>query len=325
MDNELRKNNHKKNTNLESIFPQLENAIGGAELTVLEPFSAPQKKVYFIVGCARSGSTLLYQYLSKTNYFVYPTNFLSRFYYAPYLGYKLQQVLIDFDDKGEVFNNINEQVDTFKSNLGKTQGPKEAHEFWYFWNRFFKFKNIQKLSKKEIQNVDWCMFLKELHALETAANKPILMKAMNLNWNLLELAKRIPNIHFIYIKRDVLYNAQSLLHSRNKFFGNMDTWYSYKPPNYKEIKTLPIEQQVVEQVMANNSSIENQLSQINSKNKTTLEYAQFCKTPFNCIEKINKKIDIPSTLRKSFKNTNTQNLPNYLFNAIKRYIKSKAY
>ena len=65
-------------------------------------------------------------------------------------------------------------------------------------------------------------FLKELHALEKASGKPILMKAMNLNWNLLDLKLKLPNIHFIYIKRDILYNAQSLLNARNKFFGNTE-------------------------------------------------------------------------------------------------------
>ena len=78
MDNISRQEQHKKYQELENIFPELEKVLGDSEKSILDQFSAPKKKVYLIIGCARSGSTLLYQYLAKSNYFVYPTNFLSR-------------------------------------------------------------------------------------------------------------------------------------------------------------------------------------------------------------------------------------------------------
>lgn len=321
MDDNLREQSHKKNNNLELIFPELEKSIGKSELDILDAYDKPQKKVYLIVGCARSGSTLLYQYLSKTGVFVYPTNFLSRFYYAPYLGYRLQQVLIDFDEKGEVFNNQNQE--SYKSVLGKTKGAKEAHEFWYFWNRFFSFKDLQILTDEEIQNVDWTTFLKELHALESAANKPILLKAMNLNFNLLDLYKKIPNVHFIYIKRDVVYNAQSLLQARQSFFGNTNQWYSFKTPNYHQLKKLSSEEQVVEQVLENNSSIEKQLSQIDKENQTTIRYSDFCKNPSEIYHLLNLKKDNIDLLEDNFKNGNIKKISDEQFDSLVNVYESK--
>jgi len=321
MDNNSRKIDHKKHKDLENIFPELEKLLGNTEKSILNNYSKPQKKMYLIVGCARSGSTLLFQYLSKTGYFAYPTNFLSRFYYAPYIGYRLQQALIDFDEKGEIFQKQSTQ-NKFSSNLGKTKGPKEAHEFWYFWNRFFKFKDLQQLNEEEINKVDWNLFLKELHAFESVANKPILMKAMNLNWNLLDLKKQIPNIHFIYIKRDIVYNAQSLLQSRKSFFGNYDDWYSFKTPNYHTIKNLPNEEQVVEQVYSNNKAIEDQLSKIDSNDITQINYLDFCESPSSVIKDLNLKGASITAFETIFKHGNIKKLPDEIFKKLNNYTKN---
>ena len=324
MDNISRQNEHKKLEELENIFPELESVLGSAEGSILNKFKVPKKKVYFIIGCARSGSTLLYQYLAKTGYFVYPTNFLSRFYYAPYIGYRLQQALLDFDVKGEIFQQDSIK-NNFSSNLGKTKGPKQAHEFWYFWNRFFKFGELQQLSKEEISNVNWSLFLKELHALEEASKKPILMKAMNLNWNLKDLQKRIPNVHFIYIKRDILFNAQSLLLSRDKFFGDYKEWYSFKTPNYHSLKKLNPRVQVVEQVIANNTAIETQLESVKNTNKTIITYSNFCKQPLNIIQQLNCNGAniIESNTDLNFKNGNKKRISDSYFNEMLDYLSKR--
>lgn len=324
MDNISRQKQHKKYQQLESIFPELEHVLGNSEKIILDKFSAPKEKVYLIVGCARSGSTLLYQYLAKTAYFVYPTNFLSRFYYAPYIGYRLQQALLDFDVKGEIFDAKNESFN-FLSHLGKTTGPKQPHEFWYFWNRFFKFKELQQLSTKEIENVNWSLFLQELHALEYASSKPILMKAMNLNWNLTDLYNKIPNVHFIYIKRDIAYNAQSLLVSRNSYFGDYKEWYSFKTPNYYSLKNLTPAYQVVEQVISNNTGIEEQLLSIGDANKTIVSYADFCDNPSIVIKDLNSKgskiVEYDPIV--NFENGNTKKISDSLFSEITQYLNNR--
>ncbi|SDH86824.1 MULTISPECIES: sulfotransferase [Winogradskyella] len=325
MEDKTRKKDHKKNTSLEQIFPELESLLGFSEAKVLKDYTVPAKKVYLIVGCARSGSTILYQFLANTSYFCYPTNFLSRFYYAPYIGYRIQQALIDFDHKGEIFSKEHKEEKSFKSTLGKTKGPLQPHEFWYFWNRFFKFGATQKLSLSELDEVDWKTFLQELHALEAAANKPLLMKAMNLNWNLNELKEKIPNCHFIYIKRDVIYNAQSLLLARESFFGNYDDWYSYKTPNYQTIKKLKPAEQVIEQVIENNVSIEADLLKMDAEDYTTISYNDFCKKPNDLINTLNKKgaaIDTDNT-QSSFNNGDVAKINDDLFKELKSYFETR--
>ena len=80
MKNEGRLDQHKKNEHLENVFPEMQEILGGKELELLQGFSAPQETIYLIVGAARSGSTLMYQFLAKSGLFGYPTNFISCLY-----------------------------------------------------------------------------------------------------------------------------------------------------------------------------------------------------------------------------------------------------
>jgi len=327
MDNIKRSEDYKKNENLENIFPELEKILGVSEHSILDSFSSPKKPVFFIIGCARSGTTLLYQYLSYTNLFTYPTNVISRFYYAPYIGARIQQLLFDYDYSNEISESSSKN--DFISNLGKSKGAYAPHEFWYFWNRFFEFRDVQLLPSDKLNDVNWGLLNKELHALESTNKKPLLMKALNLNWHLKDLKKNIPNCHFIYIKRNLLYNAQSLLTSRKKFYGNYNEWYSFKSPNYHDCLDLNPEGQVVEQVLANNNVISDQLQQMNEMDYTEINYEAFCSNPNLLFQSLNEKFNIgtiPSEYQSlSFENTDFCKLPKALFDSLKNYINIYSY
>lgn len=322
MENKKRTIHHRKSKELEAVFPEMEHLLGNAEKEVLKKCSKPQMPVVFIVGCARSGSTLLYQFLADTEAFGYPSNLMSRFYYAPYIGARVQQMLIDFDEKGEIFPKTS--LESFKSELGKTFGPKQPHEFWYFWDRFFKFNELQQLSKTQLSQVDWKCFLKECHALEMVFNKPLLMKAMKMNWHITQLKEKFENAHFIYIKRDILYNAQSLLQAREKFFGNQNEWYSFKPHNYQEIKQMSPVAQVVEQVISTNQAIENQLVSLPVEDYSVVDYEYFCSNPRKLLNDLLKKINIKSLKNHDvsfhFKSSDIAKVTSDVLDEIKEYL-----
>lgn len=290
MEDNKRDEQHRKIAELETIFPEMERILGTAEKALLSRYSSPKLPVIFIVGCARSGSTLVYQYLSETGKFVYPSNLISRFYYAPFIGARIQQLLTDYDLRGEVFNRQPERK--FESNLGKTFGPRQPHEFWYFWNRFFKFKDVQKLDDESLANVEWATFLQELHAFQEAYGLPLLMKAMNMNYHITDLAARCDRIHFLFVKRDVLFNAQSLLLARKKFFGNFDDWYSFKPVEYETIKAKPFWEQAVDQVVLCHAAVEQQLRQLKSDRYSVVEYEKFCREPQETLKGLNRVLSL---------------------------------
>ncbi|MEQ8629279.1 sulfotransferase [Ekhidna sp.] len=268
---------HKKNISLEKVLAELESLLKRTNQQIVSSGKKPTLPIVFIVGCARSGTTLLYQFLAKTRLFGFPNNLISRFYYSPYLGAKVYQMLYELDDNDEIFP-IKEDGN-FVSTLGKTRGPNQPHEFWYFWNRFFQFdeKGLLLNKSKETKNLD--SFVNELGAFQSAFNKPLIMKAMNMNWDIPLLNDLCNNFYFIHLKRDIKYNAQSLLHARKSFFGNTSHWYSFKPPNYSKLKSLPEWKQVVEQVISNNNGITEGLSKVPNDKQITIDFEDFVENP----------------------------------------------
>lgn len=289
MKNERRKKEHQKHSSLEILLEELEDSLSPVELNAVSSFTTPDKPTIFIAGCARSGSTLLLQYLAESNNFQYPSNLLSRFFFAPFLGYKIEKLLCDFDYKGEIFNSL--ENGAFTSHLGKTTGAKSPHEFWYFWRRFFKFGELQQLSSDELKQIDTKLFLSEIAALSSLSKDPLVMKAMILNWHLDFLAKLNKQFYILYIKRDLLYNAQSLLKARENFFGNLEEWYSFKPPNYPKLKSLSPEEQVINQVLSTNSAIENSIAKINPERVFEINYETFCSQPISVLKLINERVE----------------------------------
>lgn len=283
MDNKKRLSAHQKNSELEFILKTLESTVVDPART--QNFDSDHPKI-FIVGCARSGSTLLTQLLTSYTDWCYPTNLMSRFYYAPYTGVLIQKMFYDLDERGELYGKQSTDFNDINSILGKTIGALSPNEFWYFWRRFFKFDDIQKMSNDELENVDTSYFLNSLHSIQHAFKKPMFMKAMILNWHIDFLHKIVPNSYFIYIKRDTIFNAQSLLVARQKFFGNLDEWYSFKPPEFTQIAKKQPVQQVIEQVNVTNAAIENQLQRIDASKHISITYEELCADPVNAFSNI---------------------------------------
>ena len=209
----IRQKEFQRNENLESLLKEINGLIGPVEDRILQNFSMPEYPVVLIVGCGRSGSTLIMQWLANTGQFGYPTNLLSRFYQAPYLGARIQQLLTDprfnFRDEFQDFNN----TFSYDSDLGKTQGILAPNEFWYFWRRFFHYGDIQYLDQRSLEGVDRARFAAELASLEAAFEKPFAMKGMIINWNIPFVSNILDKVLFVYIKRHPILNVQSMLNS----------------------------------------------------------------------------------------------------------------
>jgi len=279
----------RRNEQLEMLLKELNEALGAAEKSIIAGYSEPQHPVVLIVACARSGSTLMLQWLAGTGCFTYPTNLLSRFYAAPYIGARIQQLLTDprYNFRDEFADYVPEN--TFTSDLGKTRGILAPNEFWYFWRRFFHFGEIQTLDHEALHKVDTAQFLSELAAWEAAFDKPILLKAHIINWIIPFIARSMSKVLFIHIIREPLYTAQSLLESRMKYFGTKSTWYSFKPPEYMMLKTESPCAQVAGQVFFTNDAISRGLTRLDQRYWLTVRYEDFCQNPPQVFEAIRGK------------------------------------
>lgn len=277
MNNQSRHKSHQRNNEVESILQELDALLSPVQNNINQHIEllndVQDKPILFIVGNARSGSTALLQSLAQTRLLCYPSNLISRFYYAPYIGAKLHRLFIDLDTKNEFQFKSSTAI---QSTLGKTKGAESPNEFWYYWRRHFDFPEIGAIEEASLQHSNVDGFILGLQSIMQIFHKPIVLKAMIMNWNIDFLSQNIDQAKFVFIERDISYNAQSLLLARESFFGSQEQWYSFKPAEYHELMKLLPEQQVVQQVHLTNQSIIDQLNNLRSDKYIKITYDKLC-------------------------------------------------
>jgi hypothetical protein len=313
---EKRRHEFRRNEKLEELLREINGLLQPVEQQILSSYRMPKYPVVFVVGAPRCGSTLMMQWLAQTGHFAYPTNLLSRFYAAPYVGAKIQQLLTDPE-----YNFRNEILDfsgeiSFESSLGKTKGALAPNEFWYFWRRFIPNTEPRYVDKGTLEKVDAGGFAAELAALESVFDKPWAMKGLILELNIPFLSSILDKALFLFVRRHPFYNIQSLLTARINYSGNRHEWYSIKPQEYEMLKHLEPIEQVTGQVYFAVQAIEEGLEQIENSRGLEICYEDFCTGPEQVFHQIAAKFaqqgypaDWQYTGPKRFHSTNQIRLP----------------
>lgn len=308
-----------KNDSLESLLKEINASLSPASES-LKQYSQERFSKIFLMGAQRSGTTLFMQWLASSGLVGYPTNLLSRFYGAPLIGAKIQQLLTDprYNFRNEIVD-FNSEI-TFSSENGKTRGALAPNEFWYFWRRFLPFDELDYLEDDELSRQgDLSGLRDELNALANIFEKPFAMKGMIMNQNIPSLDGLFGKALFIWIKRDPVFNIQSALEARRRQYGNIDTWYSFKIKQYPELKHLEPLESVAGQIHAINTSIETALQSLPEQKKLIIEYEDFCRRPADYYAMIVDKLkeqqglaDAPDYAgEKAFSHTNRWRLEEY--------------
>jgi len=272
-----RRGDHRRNEKLEALLGEINTLLGSVEEQAIQEYERNRHPLLLLVGNPRSGTTLFMQWLASLGCFSYPTNLLSRFYGAPYIGAKIQLMLTKHDFNNEIFD-FNPQV-PFASRLGKTKGALAPNEFWYFWRRFFPYGDIQYLDEDGLGKVDSIGFLRELGAIEAAFEQPLAMKGHIINWNIPFIDQLLDKVLFVDIRRNPFYVIQSLLHARLDYYGDLCAWHSYKPPEYSFLKDFDPYEQVAGQVYYIKEAVDKGFRSIDENRKLIIDYDKFCNSP----------------------------------------------
>jgi hypothetical protein len=268
----------RRNLKLESLLKEVNGLLAACQEEVNRGYEKPRFPLLLLTGAPHSGTTLFMQWLAASQQWGYPTNVISRFYAAPYLGARIQQILIENDYYGQISDF--KKTDPFTSTLGITTGALSPHEFWYFWRRFFPLEaNADIVLPEKLAQVDVEKLNRELAALEAALQKPLAMKAMLLNWHIPFLDAAFEKVLFVNLKRDPAYVVQSMLEARQKYFGSEELWYSFKPPEYAWLKDLSPVEQAAGQIHFIRQAADAGIAQIDPARALTLHYEEFCQNP----------------------------------------------
>ncbi len=282
----IKKEEFKKNQDLIDLLSELKELLTPIQQKKQNNFNSLRWPVGFIIGNPRSGTSLLLQWLASLGIFSYPSNFLTRFAYAPYIGALIQKMLFDKNyDFHEELYDINSGIN-FESNLGKSKGALATNEFQHFFRTYMPNFDPEYIDKDQLKKVDFIGIKKGICSIQKAFGKPFILKGVMLQNNIQDLVKNIPDIIFFYIKRDPKFNMQSLLLAREKYFDDRSIWWSVKPKQYKFLKNMDIYHQIAGQVYYTNKSIQDELNMLPKEKKIEVQYEEFCQNPKDMYDKI---------------------------------------
>lgn len=241
-------------------------------------FTQPRRPVVFLVGAPRCGSTLLSRLLAHTDRLAYVSNFVARFWRAPYLGARIEQALGIRSADREASHGLPDEPG-YRFHFGVTEGWAGPHEFGYFWSRWFPFGKTHKLDADQIATVDRAGLLRSVASLEEVYQKPMFFKFLANTLQIEFLSELFPHSLFVICRRSPLYNAQSLALSRDELFGDRTAWFSTRPGDYHHLRRLEWHQQVVGQLASIQTDMEKGLQRVPPNRKLDVSYHNVCEHP----------------------------------------------
>jgi len=309
--NLIRTKEFKNNELLDELLNELKELLAPIQKNIEEYTIKPQWPLGFIIGNPRSGTTLFLQWAASLGIFSYPTNFLTRFAYAPYIGACIQKLIFDkeYDFQGE-FGDIHSELN-FISNLGKSKGALATNEFQHFFRNYIdsfypRFLKDNELNEKILKSIR-----KGLATIEYAYKKPFITKGIMLQYNIDTAYKEIPELFFFYINRNPLFIMQSIYLARKKYYDDPNAWWSVKPKEYPQLKKMDVYHQVAGQVFFTETAINIGLENVPVERKMYIDYEEFCDKPekyFNIIKEkyssLNYSIPFGYSATQTFKNQN---------------------
>lgn len=269
-----------RNMGLEALLKDINSSLWASEKKTLEGYQVAQYPLILVMGPHRSGTTLFMQWLANTGLVAYPTNLLSRFYQAPIIGAKIQLMLTDprYNFRDELGEFV--QQTEFKSENGKTKGVLAPNEFWYFWRRFLSEQGRDVWLDDELrQSMDTQTMQAELAGMMDVFQKPFAAKGMLFNYNIPFLDSVLDKVLFVQVKRDPVTNVASVLEARKRQLGSESAWYSFKIPEYEELKDLGAVPQAAGQIHCINRAVSAGMAKVAEQRKLVVQYEDFCADP----------------------------------------------
>lgn len=262
----------------------------------------------FIVGGTRTGSTFLYQLMSKYSDLWYITNNVNKNYYKePVEGIK-----------HEVKKDIKKYI-TLNNSYGKTKNQFDVSEAsmvlanWFGGDHPSQTKSCKILNTKKEQH----MFNTFKHVKEKLGKDIVIKNAWN-NFRVKEIKRIIPNSKFIWIKRDIRDAAISDYFARKRLGNTKNIWNSSTPANYKEIQNLEPFEQVILQQYEYYKALEETLC-----NHIVIWYEDLCVNTNQVIKKINDYANVNfKEINKEFKISRKRNENKSIFKKVDEKVKA---
>lgn len=273
-----RQGKYTKSENTENFLLNMNKALQSQELLqyVKQEIRHP---LFFVIGLPRSATTLTTQLLSAGFEAGFINNFVARFWLAPVHGIRLSNIIY-----GE-----NKKTD-FSSDYARTGEITDIHEFGYFWRYWLKKEEISGVTgAKAIESkIDWQGLKTVLANIQNEFDSPMVFKNIFGGYHIEKMTEILDKVVWVYIKRDILDSAVSILEARRKYYTDLGTWWSYMPVEYNLIKDRPYMEQIAGQVYYLKKYYDS-YAEKGFKNFIEIEYRDLAHSPASVLKNIAEK------------------------------------
>lgn len=238
----------------------------------------PTIPIVFVVGVPRSGTTLLYQLMSTHLDVGYVSNAMARWWIAPLAAARFR-----------LPSNEGPTSLTLASNLGRSEGPDGPHEFGWFWQFHLDHQESDDLDAEALAARDFRAARAELEGLAGYFNRPLVLKALvhvpyKIDW----LKAQLPQARFIWIHRDPIFVAQSILNAREERFGDRGRWLSVRPRDVASWRSRTPCEQVAHQIADVTAAMNRAFASLGPRDGLHVEYDELVRQPGGALSKIAK-------------------------------------
>lgn len=228
----------------------------------------------FIFGVPRSGTTLLYQAITRKYKTAYFCNLANRFFLCP----GLVTVCASF------FRKLS-PPDCFSSHYGKSASWASPSQGNKIWSRWFHGPQVYHVAS-DVDDAKLQEMRDTIYHIQKTMGGVFVNKSIGHSVRLAPLLKAFPDAMLIHVTRDQQQVAESILCGRRECFGDEEHWFSVRPKQFDDIVKKPYVQQVCEQVHWVRKNIEEDLISTHCSRVFTVSYEEFCKMPLETCQKI---------------------------------------
>ena len=230
--------------------------------------------VVFIVGVPRSGTTLLYQLIARFLRVGYITNRMARYWMTPIAGAMLSGRV----DRSQI---------ELESSYGAGATNMSPHEYSWFWQFYGYMSDHDDLDEQALGKMDWRSITASLSGLAEYSQAPLVLKSLNsVNYQIRWLHRQMPQAKFIWIERDEVATARSILSVREARYGDSSIWWSVRPSDFREWTERSPEEQVAHQMDDIRGSIEDAFSSLDASSTFRTSYESLVSSPAQVLSKL---------------------------------------
>lgn len=242
---------------------------------------APRPAAPFVVLCGapRSGTTLLAQLLARSGGFDYVSNFMARFWKAPYFA-----ALVE---RHTGLRGARYPLD-IESEYGVTPQPNEPHEFGFFWNRWLRYEgDTHRIALREMGSKRVDGLRSELWRLSSLSSLPYLIKNNIVGLNAAAMQNVLGDVRFVVLRRHPLFVAQSIYLAREAMLGSAEPFWSLRPSRYAAIRALSAPEQIARQIAGIYDDIRGDLADTGAPH-VEIDYEALCRDPVAAVETVRR-------------------------------------